>query len=221
MGVASGCRDMTPDRGLQGQLRHGERSRQEGAYNPITGETGGSRPSSRPSSGSRRAPAGNLQAGLIPATGPLDHMTAPEKDLPGRRLDPTRNQSSSLQPGVACVAPGSEQQRGASRITESSIVPLSADGGLGPREPTPERRRTPGQVVRGGIRPKDCLASGCVASERSDHPQNLPRPANPNERGSLVPGPCGMVPMGTDFVAEDVDLYSGPKQPTPFKPLWG
>jgi len=237
MGVASGHRETGSNHGYQEQRRQGERfGRQDSNVNPITGEPApGSAPSTAPGPGVgvglRRPPSGNLQAGLLPTKGPLDHVIVPDKDVPSKRPDPTRNQSTSFHSGGSLVPVSDEQPRGQpSRVTE---------GGLGEgfvqREPTPEgrRRNTPGQVVRSGVRPKDSLSGGgCMTSDRPvlDHPMQLPRKAGSAAPGigsggavHLVAGPGGIVPQGPDFFGADED-GPGPVQhggSVPFKSAWG
>ncbi|CAE8734736.1 unnamed protein product, partial [Polarella glacialis] len=114
-----------------------------------------------------------------------------------------------------------------SRRTDSSVVMTEA--GFAPREPTPERRTTPGQVVRGGYRPKDNLSFGCLAADNfADHPLNLPRKAGSGASGvgsggavHLVAGPMGFMPAGPGY---DAGYEAAPPlrvAPTSFKPLWG
>uniref|UniRef100_A0A7S4SDN4 Uncharacterized protein n=1 Tax=Alexandrium monilatum TaxID=311494 RepID=A0A7S4SDN4_9DINO len=217
MGVASGHRELSSNHTLQEQRRQGERmTRQE---NPITHE---------PASTSGRPPSGNLQAGLLPSKGPLDHMTVPDRDVPQRRVDPSRNRSHSLHSGVACVPVSDEPQQ---RTLPSRVTSGQLGEGFLAREPTPERRTSPGQVVRGGVRPKDSLSGGgCLASDRPDHPLALPRKAGScgpgvgtGGSGHIVQGPNGFVPAGpVDF---DVEVEA----PVPlkrassgqFRPVWG
>mmetsp|Transcript_69405 Transcript_69405/g.224441 ORF Transcript_69405/g.224441 Transcript_69405/m.224441 type:complete len:227 (-) Transcript_69405:73-753(-) len=217
MGVAMGHRELSSNMSLQENRRQGEKmSRQE---NPITGE---------PMRTATRPPSGSLQAGLVPNKGPMDHVTVPDKDVPARRPDPTRNQSTSLHSGVACVPVPAEPSRAVpSRVTESSL----GEGFLS-REPTPERRSTPGQVVRSGVRPKDSLSGGgCLASERQDHPLNLPRKAGSGApgvgsggSGHIVQGPNGFVPQGPGFedeAPEAAPARRGGQQQGAFRPVWG
>lgn len=202
MGVAGGCRELCSDLSFRDQCRLAERNaRQE---NPITHE-----PLVRGAPG--RPPSGNLRAGLVPVSGPVDSAgILPNKDLPAKRVDPTKNQSSSFHTGVSCVPQASSTPRATvSRITESSF-----GEGLMERAPTPEqssrrssRRSTPGQVVRAGSRPKDSLSGGgCITSDLpSEHPLALPRKpgsesASVGSGGAvhIVPGPTGFVPMGLE-----------------------
>mmetsp|Transcript_19372 Transcript_19372/g.42284 ORF Transcript_19372/g.42284 Transcript_19372/m.42284 type:complete len:237 (+) Transcript_19372:123-833(+) len=193
MGVPGGHRATTSDNTILEQRRLKERyARQE---NPITHECAGD---------SRGQPAAALGVGLVPLKGPMDHMTVLEKDkdVPAKRVDPTRNQSSSLTVGGGCVpVPPDAPQRGPSRITESAF---EAGGGFAQRAATPERRNTPGQVVRGGLRPKDNLSGGAlITADRQDHPLALPRKAGSAAPGTgsggsghLIAGPNGLVPLG-------------------------
>eukprot|EP00927_Polykrikos_kofoidii_P061023 TRINITY_DN55913_c0_g1_i1.p1 TRINITY_DN55913_c0_g1~~TRINITY_DN55913_c0_g1_i1.p1 ORF type:complete len:241 (-),score=28.61 TRINITY_DN55913_c0_g1_i1:81-803(-) len=209
MGVAGGHRETSSHNSVQDIRRQSERyQRQE---NPITGEQmSGSAPSS-----SRRPPSGNLTSSLVPSKGPMDHMTVPNRDVPARRTDPTRNQSTNFDGGIACVptAP-QERARSLSRLTDSAL-----GEGFTQREPTPERRRrTPGEVVRGGCRPKDNLTSGLLTADKQDHPLALPRKAGScgagvgsGGAGHLVQGPLGFVPGG----AEDMYGESELRAPSP------
>lgn len=198
MGVSGGHRELCSNRSLHDQRRVGEQMlRQE---NPITGHSSYHGAPGKP-------PSGNLGIGLLPTKGPLDHMTVADKDVPAKRVDPSKNHSANLIVGSGCVAQCDRQPpRAPSRITESAFI-----DGLGMREATPERRRTPGQVVRSGIRPKDSLQSGCVASERCDHPLGLQRKAGSAGAGigsggcvHIVAGPNGFVPAGPPEL--EVDL---------------
>jgi len=214
MGVSSGHRELCSNHSLQEQRRFGERaSRQE---NPIVHEP------SVDGSTCGRPPSGNLRAGLVPAKGPLDHMTQldRDKDVPCKRLDPTRNRSASLGPGVCCVPLSDSRPRAVNvRITGSSF-----GEGLGVRETTPERRRVPGQVLRSGVRPKDSLSGGgCVASDRAEHPLNLPRKAGSAGAGvgsggsvHLVAGPTGFVPMGPADLESEVEVGAHRVPSVPF-----
>mmetsp|Transcript_54070 Transcript_54070/g.86014 ORF Transcript_54070/g.86014 Transcript_54070/m.86014 type:complete len:244 (-) Transcript_54070:104-835(-) len=208
MGVAGGHRELCSNQTAQEQRRLGEQMRRQ-ENNPITGEPM-SVPSRRPPSGSR----GSLRSGLVPSSGPLDHVIAPDKDVPSKRVDPTKNISSSFQSGVSCMTYDRPEvsRSQPSRITESCFAE-----GLCERAPTPERssssrRSTPGQVVRTNLRPKDNLSGGCVTSDRpSDHPLNLPRKVGSASQavasgGSchILQGPNGFVPVGP----EDEDLMS-------------
>mmetsp|Transcript_100158 Transcript_100158/g.312059 ORF Transcript_100158/g.312059 Transcript_100158/m.312059 type:complete len:232 (+) Transcript_100158:116-811(+) len=216
MGVASGHRELSSNLTLQEQRKRGEvMARQE---NPITHES---------SAASGRPPSGNLQRGLLPAKGPLDHMTVPDRDVPQKRPDPSRNRSQSLHSGVACVPVSNEQQRASSRLTEGQL----AGEGFLVREPTPERRTSPGQVVRSGSRPKDSLSGvGCLASDRPDHPLALPRKAGScgpgvgtGGSGHLVPGPNGFVPAGPEDLDVEPEVRAPPKRANSreFRSVWG
>merc|ERR1719316_614042 len=197
MGVAAGMRDCGSSSREVGRFHDGNHAR-------------------RPPPGGASGIGDCLQPSLIPATGPLNHFTSETgTDRPQKRVDPMKNRSQSLEPGVGCLAPaGAAPRRGTSRLTEGGL----GEGFVPRDEPrlqrsssrgaTPERRE-PGQIVRGGYRPKDHLSSGCIAAERHDHPLNLPRPMGsvPKERGSggadnLVQGPDGIMPYGVDHEPE-------------------
>mmetsp|Transcript_26453 Transcript_26453/g.47747 ORF Transcript_26453/g.47747 Transcript_26453/m.47747 type:complete len:243 (-) Transcript_26453:52-780(-) len=231
LGVGSGMRQLASDKSMQEQRVIGERNgRQAASVNPITGEVMGGAPAPAPAP--RRPPSGNLSAGLVPSSGPLDPMTVPNKDVSGKRVDPSRNQAPSFHGGAAFMVPKSDElpQRVGSRLTEGNLE--MGEAGFGGREPTPERRTTPGQVVRSGLRPKDSLSGGgCVTSDKQDHPLGLPRKAGSGIAGTgsggyvhLVPGPNGFVPAGPGY--ED-DFQVQPKahtngaQSNAYKPLWG
>lgn len=144
-------------------------------------------------------------------------LDKPEKDVPSKRVDPTKNQTTSFQSGVSCLAHedkdpvdmhGFAPRMQPSRITESCI----GQGFCERRTPTPDggsssRRSTPGQVVRTNLRPKDNLSAGCLTSDKcSEHPLNLPGKAGragEDGRKAAVGGSChifqgpnGFVPMG-------------------------
>mmetsp|Transcript_80043 Transcript_80043/g.158566 ORF Transcript_80043/g.158566 Transcript_80043/m.158566 type:complete len:228 (-) Transcript_80043:77-760(-) len=216
MGVAHGHRELSSNQTLLEQRRHNERTtRQE---NPITHQPDG------------RPPSGNLQRGLVPSKGPLDHVTVPNRDVPARRPDPTKNHSTNLQTGIACVPTSALRQRSVpSRVTESIL----GEGFLA-REPTPERRTSPGQVVRSSVRPKDNLSSGCITADRQDHPLNLPRQAGSAPAGvgtggvgHIAQGPFGFVPQGPfDFYGEQTEVPGAHQarrssSKGAFKPVWG
>jgi len=206
MGVAGGHRETSSNQSLHENRRQAEHMRRQD--NPITGEAmhGGSRPNSGDSAPSRgRPPRGHFDAGLVPTKGPLDHMTG-GKDVPQKRVDPSRNQSVGLAgAGLSCI-PHVEANlpvRSNSRLTEGAF-----GEGFSIRESTPERRHTPGQVLRGNSRPKDNLTAGCLTSDKQEHPLQLPRKAGSGGygvgsggAGSLVQGPMGFVPAGME------DLY--------------
>jgi hypothetical protein len=192
----------------QNRFQAERNTRQE---NPITGQPCGyNGGEAAPSTG--RPPSGQLSKGLVPMKGPMDHMTVPNKDVPSKRVDPTKNQSSSFSVGAGCMATNTANDtapRSVSRITESALC-----DGFSIRESTPERRRTPGQVVRGSQRPKDNLSSGCLAADRvQDHPTPLLRKpgscgagVGTGGAGHLVQGPNGFVPAGIeDFYGEMYD----------------
>lgn len=209
MGVAGGHRETCANHSLLENRRASERmARQE---NPITGEP--------MHSDSGRPPSGSLSVGLVPKKGPLDHMTLPDKDVPGKRVDPTKNHTASLGAGVACVPLTSEPTRTSSRLTEGCL-----GEGFSVREPTPERRRSPGQIVRSSSRPKDSLSGGaCIASDRVDHPLNLPRKAGSAGAGvgsggsvHLVAGPCGFVPAGSNVESQEEPSLP-PRPEVPFR----
>ncbi|CAE7255387.1 AMY1.4 [Symbiodinium natans] len=156
----------------------------------------------------------------------------PITDVFGRKVDPTRNQSASFAGADAFCVPKSDDAtvRSGSRITQGNLE--LSEGGLGAREPTPERRSVPGQVLRGGLRPKDHLTgSACVTSDRQDHPLALPRKAGSAGPGTgsggsvhIIAGPTGFVPAGQGY---DVDLEVAVPAPAPkpeasgYKPVWG
>lgn len=202
-GVAGGHRELSSDRSLHDVRRQGEQHRRQ--ENPITHQAPYPSASGRP-------PSGNLGLGLRPSKGPLDHMTVADKDVPAKRVDPTKNQSNSFGVGMgaACVPSYTpEPPRAQSRLTETSGA--GEVFGPGKRERTPEPRRTPGQVVRSGIRPKDSLATGLVSAEPPDQPLGLLRKAGSGAAGvgsggsvHLVAGPCGFVPAGPPRPAMDL-----------------
>jgi len=222
MGVASGHRELSSNRSLQENRRLGEQfARQE--INPITGQAAPGR-SSTPRS---RPPSGNLSAGLLPNKGPLDHMTVPDRDVPSKRVDPTRNQSLSLGTGIACVPVH----------TERALPPRPAERPMADilqmRDPTPERRSssgrsTPGQVVRANSRPKDNMSGGCLVADRpAVDPMGFPRKAGSGApgvgsggSGHLVQGPCGFVPAGGFEDEEPTMLVGNARAPSPFRSVW-
>lgn len=199
MGVAGGHRELVSNKSLHEQRKMGEHMRRQD-INPITGE-----PVGDPVSSGSSKPQGNLGAGLVPTSGPLDNVLLTGKDMPSKRADPTKNQSHSFHSGVSCLAHEAPQLPPAqpSRITESCF-----GEGLCERESSSRdsRRGTPGQVVRSGIRPKDNLSGGCVTSDQiPDHPLNLPRKAGSasaavGSGGSchIFQGPNGFVPLGPE-----------------------
>eukprot|EP00931_Biecheleriopsis_adriatica_P009584 TRINITY_DN110650_c0_g1_i1.p1 TRINITY_DN110650_c0_g1~~TRINITY_DN110650_c0_g1_i1.p1 ORF type:complete len:259 (-),score=46.77 TRINITY_DN110650_c0_g1_i1:58-795(-) len=234
LGAASGMRQLSSDFSLQDQRRIGERNGRQGqgGINPITGEpsSGYRAPSPVPV---RRPPSGNLQAGLHPVSGPLDPMTVPNKDVSGKKVDPTRNASSNFMGGEGFCVPKCDEQpaRSVSRLTQGNLEVNEA--GLGGREATPERRSTPGQVLRAGLRPKDNLSGvACMAGDKQDHPLALPRKAGSAAAGvgtggsvHLVAGPNGFVPAGPGY-EDDLQMQAQAKlgaaaAPSGFKPLWG
>jgi len=218
MGVAYGHRELSSNHSLHENHRQKEHlARQE---NPITGERSGY--------GARRPPSGNLAQGLQPKIGSMDHVTNPDKDVPSKRVDPTKNQSPSLQGGLACVPVYEERSRSLSRLTEGGIgdvIQMRTS-----REPTPERRNTPGQVVKGGMRPKDNLsAGGCVVADRpAVDPMGFARKAGSGGAGvgsggsgHLVQGPFGFVPAGAQYQVEESQASYDPQQGSdPYKPRW-
>mmetsp|Transcript_64559 Transcript_64559/g.151280 ORF Transcript_64559/g.151280 Transcript_64559/m.151280 type:complete len:241 (+) Transcript_64559:79-801(+) len=231
MGVASGMRVLCSDQTLQEQRRAAECNghQQAPVVNPITGEMAGGVP--EPKTATRRPPSGNLQPGLQPLTGPMDPLTVPNKDVFGKKVDPTRNQSANFGGAEGFCIPKSDDisVRSGSRITQGNLE--LGEGGLGAREPTPERRSVPGQVLRGGLRPKDHLSgSACVTSDRQDHPLALPRKAGSAGPGTgsggsvhIIAGPTGFVPAGegyeVDFeVAAPLAQKAGSSG---YKPVWG
>lgn len=210
MGVPGGHRELVSNQSLHKQRQMGEQMRRQ-EINPITGEPMVSS-NGRPPSGSRKPP-NNLGAGLMPMSGPLDHMNLAEKDFPAKRVDPTKNQSTSFHSGVACMAHEDDRpfRMQPSRITESSMGEDLCER----RTPTPDRgsssrRSTPGQVVRSNMRPKDNLSGGCITSDKfTDHPLSLPRKAGSAAPGigsggscHILQGPNGFVPFGP----EDMDV---------------
>lgn len=217
MGVPGGHRELVSNQSLHKQRQMGEQMRRQ-ETNPITGEPvvamGG-----RPPSGSTK-PVGNLGAGLVPNTGPLEHVMTNEKEVPSKRVDPTKNQSTSFQSGVSCLGHESldpPRMQPWSRLTESNI----GEGLCERRTPTPDRggsssrRSTPGQVVKGNMRPKDSLSGGgCVASDIvPEHPLNLPRKfgsvgaaVGSGGTSQIRQGPNGFVPFGP----EDFDMPMAP-----------
>lgn len=215
-GVAGGHRELSSDRSLHEVRRQGEQHRRQ--ENPITHHV--------PHVGAPgRPPSGNLGPGLRPSKGPIDHMTVADKDVPSKRVDPTKNQSCSFGIGASCVPNYTpEPQRAPSRITESPGEVL----GPGIRERTPEVRRTPGQVVRSGSRPKDSLTIGCVAAERSDHALGFLRKAGSGAAGvgsggsvHLVAGPCGFVPAGPSRPEVEMSCMQGHDAAIPFRRVCG
>lgn len=220
MGVAGGHRETCADLGHAEQRKRGEHMRRQ-EINPITGEASGE------SKAMRRPPSGNLRSGLVPASGPMDHVTANlDRDVPAKRTDPTKNQSSSLTSGGAVVPIAPDMTRSVpSRVTEGML-----GEGFSERARTPERRLTPGQVVRGNSRPrngpKDSLYGGCVTGDRQDHPTNLPRKAGSagpvGGAVHLVAGPTGFVPCGPGGAEEPVSYRSAsPQGAQPFRRMVG
>jgi len=221
LGVSAGHRELSSNQSLQDNRRYVERvNRQE--TNPITGEA----MTTRTSTPSRRPPSGNLGAGLVPTKGPMDHMTVLNKDVPAKKVDPTRNQSTSFgTAGVSCI-PVTNEVAKPPRPMESAIADL-----LSQRAPTPERRSTPGQVVKGGYRPKDSLAYGCIVADKpATDPMGLPHQAGSGGAGvgsggsgHLVAGPTGFVPKCSWDEDLPTDATAVPRNtgPTPFRPVWG
>lgn len=207
MGVAGGHRELVSNQSLHKQRVMGEQMRRQD-INPITGEPMGGAPTSDGGAGTKQKQTGCLGSNLVPNSGPLDHMTVPDKDVPSKRVDPTKNQSTSFQSGVSCLAHENREppRMQPSRITDGQL----GDGFCERRTPTPEgssRRSTPGQVVRSNTRPKDNLSGGgCVASDKyGEHPLNLPRKAGSAAAGigsggscHIFQGPNGFVPMGPE-----------------------
>lgn len=225
MGVAHGHRELSSNQTLFENRRQKEQMwRKE---NPITGEGSGGG-----STGLRRPPSGNLQSGLQPKIGPMDHMTLPDKDVPCKRVDPTKNQSSNLTGGIACVPTYEERARGGSRLTEGTCGDV-----LQMRESTPERRgsssrrSSPGQVLKGNLRPKDNLSvGGCVVADRpAVDPMGFNRKAGsgPSGIGSggsghLLQGPGGFVPIGPDYnLGAEATLPTAVGASVPYRPVWG
>jgi len=209
MGVAGGHRELSGNRPMLEQRQNAEQMGRQENVNPITGEMMGG-PVGRPPPGPRKqlGPTGNIGVGLVPSTGPLDHGILSEKDVPSKRVDPTRNQSTSLHSGVACLAhENGDWEVGAIPRMEPSRIGESCFGqGMceRPRSGSLSRRSTPGQVVRGNNRPKDNLSGGCVTSDKDvDHPLNLPGKASRAGAGrgsggdcNIIQGPNGFVPRG-------------------------
>lgn len=218
MGVAGGHREMCSNLSLQEGRQVAERYKRQEGLNPITGQPlgggsggGGGGGGGYEAAAPGRPPSGNLGRGLLPSKGPLDHMTG-DRDVPQKRVDPSKNQAPNFLLGaVGLAVPPVQAPRAISRITEGGLCE-----GMGVREPTPERRRTPGQVVRGGLRPKDNLTGGCLTADKQDHPLALPRKAGSRGPGvgsggscHLVVGENGLMPRGPEdvygeaFLAED------------------
>jgi len=201
MGVHGGHRELCSNQSLMEQRRMGEQMRRED--NPITHE---------PRQGvSGRPPSGNLHVGCaVPASGPLDHFTLPDKDVPAKRPDPTRNASANFATGMPAVPISAEP---AARPTPSRMGESCLGEGVAERAPTPDRssrRSTPGQVVRASSRPKDNLYGGglTVCDRGAEHPMTLPRKAGSGAPGcgsggvgNLVAGPNGFVPIGQENFA--------------------
>mmetsp|Transcript_66194 Transcript_66194/g.123575 ORF Transcript_66194/g.123575 Transcript_66194/m.123575 type:complete len:230 (-) Transcript_66194:103-792(-) len=194
MGVPGGHRQTSSGQSVQEHRRQCERMQR--SENPITGGpaiAGGTGVPPRP------PPSESFGSGLVPTAGPMDHITVPGRDVPAKRVDPTKNRA----PAFAAEArrPSQDGPRNVSRITEGSLGELLTD-----RAPTPERRNTPGQVVRGGSRPKDQLLPGCLAGVSvQEHPMALPRKAGSGSSGvgtggggHLVAGPTGFVPRAME-----------------------
>lgn len=215
MGVAGGHRELSSNQNYQECRRQGEYMRRQ-EFNPLTGEPMGTVPSA-PSGGavsstSGRPPPGNLSSGLVPSKGPSSgYVTVPDRDVPQKRVDPTRNQSNHFGAGNSLVPiPSQEPVRTGSRLTEGQLA-----SGFAQREPTPERRRSPGEVVRCRTRPKDNLAHGCMVFDKMD-PVGLPRQpgtggygVGSGGAGNLEQGAMGFVPRGPPDLFPDELPYAG------------
>merc|ERR1711933_568254 len=127
MGVPSGHRETSSNQSLQEHRR--QRHIIARLENPITGEvmscdTSSDATKSREDSMSvGKPPRGHLAVDLVPTKGPLDHMTG-SRDVPQKRLDPSKNRSCGLAgAGSSCVAAveRSHTPRPRSRITESAF----------------------------------------------------------------------------------------------------
>lgn len=246
MGVASGMRVLCSDQTLQEQRRVGEQNGRQavkgGAFNPITGEAIGDRgldamvamgdrvnqPGTSPGRVGR-PPPGHLQPGLHPVSGPWDPITVPGKDVYGKKVDPTRNQSTSFIGGDGLCAPRSdaEARRVSSRLTSGHLE--IGEAGLAVREATPERRM-PGEVLRAHLRPKDHLTGGCITSDKPEHPLALPRKAGSGAPGTgsggpvhLVAGPYGFMPAGPGMepLPSSPETDSVQVEPTCYRSVWG
>jgi len=212
----------------------GERMRRQ-ETNPITGEVMGG-PSGAPAPSGSHKPPGNLGVGLVPHRGPLDNGLLTGKDVPSKRIDPTKNQSNSLQSGVSCMAHEEPLvlPTQPSRVTESCF----GEGMCERFTPTPDResssrgsrRSTPGQVVRSNLRPKDNLSAGCLTSDQpGDHPLNLRRKAGAAGPGigsgghcNILQGPNGFVPRGPEnFDNQPPPRSSGYSAQRPFQRVCG
>lgn len=137
------------------------------------------------------------------------------RDVPQRRLDPSKNRSRGLAgAGSSCVATieRSHTPRARSRITESVF-----GDGFSVRESTPKRCRSPGGLARltgaSVLRPKDNLTGGCVTSDAQAHPLRLPRipgscgyGVGSGGAGSLIQGPMGFVPAELKNFSDESDL---------------
>merc|ERR1712187_98544 len=117
--------------------------------------------------------------------------------------------------GNSCVAAveRSHTPRPRSRITESAF-----GDGFAVRESTPERRRSPRELARltgvAVLRPKDNLTGGCVTADAQAHPLRLPRiPGSCGQGvgsggvGSLIQGPMGFMPGGSEDVEVESELH--------------
>merc|ERR1712217_271391 len=124
--------------------------------------------------------------------------------------------------GVACV-PVCDERPKPPPPQESAMADI-----LTMRAPTPERRSTPGQVVKGGYRPKDQLGGGCVVADKpAADPMGLPRKVGSGNAGvgtggcgHLVQGPCGFVPASGQEQEEHVESLPCAQRVVPFKPVW-
>lgn len=214
-GVAAGHRELSSNQSLQDGRRYAERACRE-EVNPITGQPAVS------SAPARRSPPDNLSTGLMPSTGPMDHMGLPDKDVPGKKVDPTRNQSAGIGAGVACVPLHAEFPL-PPKPSESAIADV-----LSMREPTQERRSAPGQVVRGNFRPKDNISGGCVVADKpATDPLGLLRKPGVGSAGDgsggpshLVPGPCGLVPACAQDAYSDEEGVEQTRGSVPYRPVW-
>eukprot|EP00929_Paragymnodinium_shiwhaense_P014835 TRINITY_DN122801_c0_g1_i1.p1 TRINITY_DN122801_c0_g1~~TRINITY_DN122801_c0_g1_i1.p1 ORF type:complete len:238 (-),score=31.25 TRINITY_DN122801_c0_g1_i1:117-830(-) len=223
MGVAGGHRELSSHQSV-GELRRQSEYMRRQEYNPITGESNGAGGAAS-SSGAGRPPSGNLATGLVPTKGPSGgYVTVPDRDVPQKRVDPTKNQSCSFGSGNSLVPlPSQDPVRSNSRLTEGNLA-----SGFSIRESTPERRRSPGEVVRGGIRPKDNLQHGCMVFDKQD-PVGLPRKpgscgygVGSGGAGNLEQGAMGFVPRGApDPYADDVQVGNRDMTAVPFRRACG
>jgi len=230
MGVAGGHRELVVNRPMLEQRQQGEVMKKQ-QYNPITGDLIGGGPTSGLPPPAPKKNLSNFDAGLRPNQGALDAGLVPDKDVPAKRVDPSRNQSTSFHSGVACMA----QETPWNAPVRSAITESCFGDGFCERAPersaTPDsssRRSTPGQVVRTNLRPKDNLSGGCVASDRPvEHPLNLPGKASragpgrgSGGAGQIMQGPNGFVPMGPKDMEAPRQMSSN-RDASPFRRACG